>query len=145
MFEELEGGITPSHKPSELFATLLPRLPRLRALANHMSTPNPEDDLPTRLAIVGFSYSSPTEHWSHGHFQRLHEYRVRELSPEALSGYAAEAPICEEFSCLALGYVLGLREAGKINDTDVFHAECLLPGFLMLKSGQLGRYGPGAA
>lgn len=56
-----------------------------------------------------------------------------------------ETDSCIQFSCLAVGYVLGLRHRNGITDTDVFRAECLLPGSLAKHAGQLGPSEPSAA
>jgi hypothetical protein len=144
-FDNIEGAPTPGFKPLALFASLLPRLPELRSRALALTTPNPEDDLPVRLAIVGFSFRAPTGDWSYSHFTHLQEYRERELGPDLSDFYGEETDTCIQFSCLAVGYVLGLRHRNGITDTDVFRAECLLPGFLFQRAGHLGPFAPSAA
>ena len=144
-FDEIEGAPTPGFKPLALFASLLPRLQELRSLAHAYSSPNPEDDLPARLAIVGFSFRAPTSEWSYSHFAHLQEYRDRELGPDLSNFYGDETDTCIQFSCLAVGYVLGIRHRNGITDTDVFRAECLLPGFLAQHAGHLGPSAPSAA
>jgi len=136
MLEDLADPPTPGNNPLVLFENLVPRFRRLRATARRLSTPNPEDDLCVRLAIVGFSQNAQTELWSYRHFQRLQIYRRRELNSRDLSGYGEEAAICEQFSCLAYGSLLGLREAGTINDTDLMHSEAVLPAFLIQRAGR---------
>ncbi len=127
------------------YDALLPRFRELRIAAAALPSPNPEDDLPIKLAIAGFSFHAPSEVWGYEHFLKVTEYRERELNHEALEGYDDEAPGCLEFSCLAVGYLLGLRQVGAINDTDTFLAEALLPGFLMLHVGTFGPDPGGAA
>ena len=144
-FDDIEGAPTPGFKPLALFASLLPRLPELRSQAHAYSSPNPEDDLPVRLAIVGFSFRASTSDWSYSHFIHLQQYRNRELGSALSEFYGDETDTCIQFSCLAVGYVLGLRHRNGITDTDVFHAESLLSGFLALHAGLLGPSAPGAA
>jgi hypothetical protein len=137
--DDLEGGLTEGFSPMQVFESLLPQLPAHRVLAEALATSYPESDLPERLAIVGFTLKASIDRWSAGHVEHVQEYREREQNAEALSWHEEESEICVQISCLALGYVLGARNSNEINDTDVFHSECLLPGFLMLHSGHFGK------
>jgi len=135
--EDLAQPPTPGFRPLGVFEALLPRFNTLRTTAEAYASPNPEDDLPVRLAIVGFSFNAPTDSWAYEHFCFVAAYRDRELNAEALAWHEDVADLCLQFSCLAIGYVLGLRQAEKINDTDLLLAESLLPSFLIQHSGSL--------
>ena len=53
-------------------------------LAKKLTSPNAADDIAIRIAIVGFSYNSPTEQWDLGHYEFIRnrldeEYDLPEL------------------------------------------------------------------
>jgi hypothetical protein len=111
-----------------IFEGLLMTFQRDRALAEKLKSPNIDDDLCVRSAIVGFSYNSPTESWGKGHYDF---FRKHALDPSSLGN--AEFL----FSCECLGYLLGLYEAGKLSDEKFREAEAILPGYILLKAGAI--------
>jgi len=105
--------------------------------AQSLQSPNAEDDLPTKMAIVGFSYNSPTEEWDLGHFEFLKERRAREFSHGELIEYGENAENVEFFFALGIGYLLGLYHQNMIGDHDFHVAEIQMLGLVMLHLGKL--------
>ena len=59
---------------SELFARLENLVVSFRrdvSLAHGLQSSNTEDDLPVKVGIVGFSYTSPTSEWGPNHYEFL--------------------------------------------------------------------------
>lgn len=112
----------------EIFERLLTTFKRDRALADALKSPNTDDDLSVRVAIVGFSYNSPTESWGKGH----HDFFSKHVLDSSSIGEAEFL-----FSCECLGYLLGLFEAGRLSDEKFKEAEAQLPGYVLLKTGTI--------
>jgi hypothetical protein len=106
-------------------------------LANELQSPNPDDDLPTKVAIVGFSYNSPTEEWDLGHFEFLKKLRAREYPNNELAEYGEHAENVVLFFALGIGYLLGLHHQKMIGDDDFEVAESQLSGLIMFHLGNL--------
>ena len=108
------------------FDKLLNAFSRDLATAKAISTPNLQDTLNIKAAIVGFSYNSKTEDWGRNHFDYLdhHISASSSLNNRELL-----------FSCLCVGYLLGLFQADKITESQFHVAEAQLPGFILLKAG----------
>lgn len=99
-------------------------------IAKTLESPNSEDDLTIRTAIVGFSYNSPTDDWGKGHYlfvrKRLDgEYSLRNLEP-----YGVHRENIQLFYALCVGYVLGLFQADKATEQDVARAEMVIPAII---------------
>jgi hypothetical protein len=77
------------------------------------------------MAVVGFSYHDRTENWAQRHFEIAHAYLDESDSLEDPS------PI-KLYSMLALGSLLGMYSASKIDDSVYRNGSALLPGFVML-------------
>lgn len=114
------------------FSGLLKLLPELIAMAEELKTPNPEDDIFVRTAIVGFSYHCPTEQWGHKHFSFIQEKRLGDYSDSALKAYGKGGRQIGIFACLSFGYLLGLFQASKISEVQFQIADAQLPGFIFL-------------
>jgi hypothetical protein len=97
--------------------------------AEELDSPNPEDDWFIKMAIVGFSYHEKTENWQQGHFQLARRY----ADECARLGDSVEV---RKFNLLALGALLGLYSAGKIDDRLYGVGHALLPGFVMSKGSE---------
>jgi hypothetical protein len=110
------------------FETLLRNFVRDMRTAISLKSPNSEDSLDIRVAIVGFSYNSATEQWGRNHYQYVREH----------SSQDAEIPEPERaFHALCLGYLLGLFQAEKISENEFSNAENQLAGFVLLKAGNI--------
>ena len=115
-------------EPLREFEKLLLVFPRDMASATGLSTPNAQDTLEIRAAIVGFSYHSRTEEWGRNHFEYMERHITTASSLELRDLI---------FSCLCLGYLLGLFQADKITEDQFQVAEVQLPGFILLKAGRI--------
>jgi hypothetical protein len=98
---------------------------RDRNTAEQLISLNPKDSLEIRIAIVGFSYNAATDQWARSHFDFVQK-QIRMTSSEGNELL---------FFSLCHGFLLGLLQAGKINDLEFDLAEAQLPGFLLLKGG----------
>jgi len=107
------------------FERLLKAYPACLAAADSLVSPNQEDNRFTKMAIVGFSYHDRTENWAEGHYALARDYLNESESLEN------PTPI-RLFSMLALGSLLGLYSAGKIDDGVYRVGVGVLPGFVML-------------
>ena len=108
------------------FEKLYENFDRDRQTAKKLISPNPEDSLEIRIAIVGFSHNLATEQWDRPHF----EFVQKRISMASAAGNELL------FFCLCLGFLLGLFEAGKIDDLEFDLADAQLAGFLLLKGGK---------
>jgi len=110
------------------FERLLRKFGRDFQTAKALVTPNIEDSLEVRSAIVGFSYHAKTEAWGPNHLA----YIQRHISTiSSLAGPELH------FSCLCIGFLLGLFQADKITEQQFRLAETQLGGFIMLNAGKL--------
>lgn len=99
--------------------------------ADRLSTPNAEDDEFIKMAIVGFSYHQKTEEWRQEHWKLAKQYLAE-------SSDLGDSSKTKKFAMLALGTLLGLYSAGKIDDRVYWHGHVLLPGFILNKGGAVG-------
>ena len=110
------------------FEVLLKNLARDFRTATDLKTPNAEDSIEIRAAIVGFSYNSLTEQWGRNHYEYVREH----------SSHSAEIPESERvLHALCLGYLLGMFQADKITEQEFSTAEHQLAGFVLLKAGTI--------
>ncbi len=116
---------------------LLPVFGREIRMARQLMSPNPEDDLTVKTAIVGFSHHSPTEEWGPNHFAFLRQRLDAEYRPGDLSLYGPSGNNIRLFFALCCGYLLGLYQAEAINDQEFTLAEAQIPGLIALHAGQL--------
>jgi hypothetical protein len=100
--------------------------------AETLRSPNPQDDQFIKMAIVGFSFHDKTENWRQGHFKIAREYADESMR-------LGDPPKLTKFNLLALGALLGLFSAGKLNDRLYGIGYALLPGFVMSKGGELDK------
>jgi hypothetical protein len=106
-------------------------------LAKQLQSPNPVDELPIKVAIVGFSYNSPTDKWALDHYNVLKDRLDGEYSLDNLREYAPTSRKIQLFAALCFGYLLGLYEADKVTDEEFRLAEAQIPGLIALKSDVL--------
>jgi hypothetical protein len=79
------------------------------------------------LAMVGFSLAGSSELWGAEHVQ----YLAAQLPPfetSPVTGGHADA----RFAALCMGYLLGIRECGRISEQEFWEAGAVLPGFIAL-------------
>jgi len=114
-----------SYDPFPEWSSLLAKFSQMDQLATAFRSPNPQDDHLVKLAIIGFSASSPTEQWGREEFHAICRYRQDMPPAEFSRPWIA-------FACLAFGHILGLRRSGRISALQEFHAEALLPGFMSI-------------
>ncbi len=62
-------------------------------MAKRIESPNPNDDLNIKTAIVGFSYSSQTENWGGDHFNFVKERLEQDYSEDELKQYNSTSGI----------------------------------------------------
>jgi catechol 2,3-dioxygenase-like lactoylglutathione lyase family enzyme len=107
-------------------------------LARDLVTPNPDDTLDIRCAIVGFSLHTQTENWTHDHFQF-----VRSRLDEAPDLYTDEVRLLQ---ALCLGAICGLAFERRLTEQEFQLADLQLPGYLLaLPHGEPIEYQPDAA
>lgn len=116
--------------PLAEFARLLEDFPRLfdAVQAHPLSAEN--DGIAPRLALAGFTLHCPADTWTAQDLAAIKEYRQH-----MPSGVFSPAWIC--FSCVAFGYLLGLRRSGRVSELQALHADSLLPGFMTMNRGKL--------
>ena len=119
------------------FGRLLHRFMTYREMANELQSPDPEDDLFVKMAIVGYSFHQPTEAWGIDNLRYIQQRRHDDYSDAQLVEFEDRAQSYAQFACLSLGYMLGLFQSGQIDDVEFLRGEALLPGFLALHSGEL--------
>ncbi len=101
-------------------------------IACDLKSPNSEDGNLIKMAIVGFSYHDKTENWAVGHCKIAERY-LKE------SEDVGDSEDIRKFSMLALGSLLGMYSAGKIDDRLYGIGYALLPGFVLGKgNGAIG-------
>ncbi|QEG40182.1 hypothetical protein [Roseimaritima ulvae] len=109
------------------FSHLLDNFEELRAQADALESSNPEDHRRIKLAIVGFAQSSDWNHWAREHLGFIEGRLQHDLSQNEFSDDWID------FSCLAMGYILGCFDCGKITtDVEYRTADAQLPGFMWL-------------
>ncbi len=96
--------------------------------ANSLNTPNPEDDIFIKMAIVGFSHHQKTESWEHDNYRVAKQYLDEGTS-------LGDSETMRKFNLLALGALMGLYASGKIDQRVYSIGYCLLPGFVLGKGG----------
>lgn len=79
------------------FQRLLDDLSSVHDIAAEIESPNPEDDWPVRIAIVGYCYHQTVESWGIDELDFISRRR---------SEVADFDPPWVEFVCLASGYLL---------------------------------------
>ncbi len=98
--------------------------------AESLKSPNPRDNEFIKMAIVGFSCHDRTENWQQGHFEIANRYS---LDCERLG----DTDNAKRFNLLAVGALLGLYSAGKIDDRLYGIGYALLPGFVLSKGAEI--------
>ena len=120
------------------FESLLVAFEEQREAAACLVTPNSEDDVFVRAAIVGFARSCDPDAWARGHLQFIQERRQGDASDESLAFlYGPESNAYAILACLFLGALLGMFQAEKITEEEFRLGEALLPGFLAESAGRL--------
>jgi len=102
--------------------------------ASQILSPNAEDDTIVKIAIAGFSLSSPIETWARGHFSFLKERLDGDYSTSNLAWYDSAATEIRLFCAFSFGYFLGLYQSDRLTNAEFTMAEELLPGFILLKN-----------
>lgn len=117
--------------------TLVDSFRRDVQIARELESPNADDDLTIKTAIVGFSYHSPTDQWEHGHLDFVRVRIDRGYSASQLVEYGENGFNVGLFFALCIGYLLGLFQQDRISEQDFRVAEDQLPGLIMLHLGTL--------
>lgn len=118
---------------SELdFKSLIANFTTLKAQAASLHSPNPEDHRRIKLAMVGFARSSDVTRWGFQHFEFIQNRLETDLSPDCFS------PAWIDISCVAMGCLLGLLDAGAFKTDSEFHvAEMQLPGLMWMHAEEI--------
>jgi hypothetical protein len=109
------------------FQMLLEDLPGISECVAALESPNPEDDRSIKFAIVGYSYFQPITSWGSNELKFVTKCRQEVVELGVL---------WTEFVCLAIGYMLGMYQAGKCDDRECGLFEAQLPGFMWLHSNR---------
>ena len=126
-------------KVHEQLVALVPTFRRDVSLAQTLESPNAEDDLAIKVAMIGFSYNAPTGEWSHEHYRFLRERLESAYSLRELQGWATEPGVLQLFASLSLGFLLGLYQRNKITDEEFRSHEAQIGGLMALHDGDLVR------
>lgn len=111
-------------------ASLVATFNRDVEIARSLKTPNEQDNLPIRVAIIGFSYNSPVTSWGFSHYQFVQRLVEGEYSLGELAFYAPKEEQIQRFAMLCFGYLLGSYEADKLSDHEFALGEALIPGLI---------------
>ena len=111
---------------------LISTFPRDIELAKGLESTNPEDDLAIKAAVVGFSYNSSTSEWVKVHYDFVKSRIQKEYDCESLEEYGENGTNVKLYFALAMGFLLGLFQQGKINDEEFELGEQQIPGVIML-------------
>jgi hypothetical protein len=106
-------------------------------LAKQLDSPNDDDDLEIKVAMVGFSYNSRTDDWDLGHFDFVRLRLARNFASSELAEYGPNAENVRLFFALSVGYLLGLYHQEELSDNDFRTAELLVSGLIMQHLGRL--------
>jgi hypothetical protein len=117
--------------------SLVPTLQRDVALARQLQSPNSEDELAIRVAIVGFSYHASIEQWSVDHYKFLKGRIDPEFALENLADYQPISQNIRLFAALCFGYLLGLYQTYKVTGQELQVLEAQIPGLIALRSNKL--------
>jgi len=118
------------------FKNLLINYTNNKQLALDFESPNSEDDIFIKMAVIGFSYNSPTGDWGRGHFDFIRKRLDGDLATEETEEVlAAQEHEIKLFSCLCLGFLLGLYQAEKITDQKFMLGDAHLPAVIALYRG----------
>jgi hypothetical protein len=124
--------------PHQGLANLLRSFSADVELANQLASPNRTDDLPIKVAIIGFSHNSPIEQWAQNHFSFVKARIEGDYSSANLIQYQPHAENVRLFAALCIGYLLGLYQAEKINDGELARSEAIIPGLIALRNKEIG-------
>ena len=123
-----------------LFDDLSRRFPELSRAATDLPSPNPEDDLFVRHAIVGFGQSCSVDHWSLDHHAFISRRLEHDLSLDTLRDiFDDDANAVRLFSCLVLGCLLGKFQVGEIDDSGFMLGDAHLAGYILQDPDRLRR------
>jgi hypothetical protein len=92
-------------------------------LANELTSPNPEDTLEIRCAIVGFSCHAKTEDWSPEEYEFVSSRLCEEPNMYSESQ--------RQLLSMCFGGMCGLKAARKLSDAEFQLADAQLPGLLL--------------
>ncbi len=105
--------------------------------ARRINSTNLANDEFVKIAIIGFSYESAPENWGYNHLNFLKKKLSDNYGPDALEFFEEDGPIVARFVSLCYGYLLGLYQAGKIDDQSFAQTELLLPGLIEVSLSHL--------
>ena len=100
--------------------------------AIHSESPRQFD--PLDFARCGFALTASDTLWAIEHERFINERCNGELSNESLADHGPAVPAWRAFSCLALGYLLGLYQTERIVGLQFEAADAQLAGFMYLHS-----------
>lgn len=101
-------------------------------IAKEFVSPNIEDDIYIKHAIIGFSHESKTEQWGIDHYNFLKD-RLQSSYPSRQEEFVPEIGLYS----LILGYILGIHNSKRISDQEFLEAEYFLPGYILSFGEQL--------
>jgi hypothetical protein len=107
---------------------LLVRLLECISAAEELTSPNVEDTLEVKVAIIGFAHHASSDDWT------LSEY---EFVKHALDKSQSLSRHARLFYALSLGYLLGMAYTKKVSTSEFLMWEYSIPGFIALKGSEL--------
>jgi len=114
---------------NEIVERMRPKFRAHVAAAGALVSPNTEDTLLVKCAIVGFSQYSATENWTKGD----HTY----VSENLADGSDCLSDDELKLKALCLGGLCGLLQQKKLSDQELTLAEMHLPGLILLYAGKI--------
>lgn len=100
-------------------------------IAKKLESPNSEDDLATKTAIVGFSRYALTIDWEFEHYEFVRNRLDLEYPPEVLEELGENSDSIKLFYALTLGTLLGLYRQKQIDDLEFRIGEFGVFGLIM--------------
>lgn len=117
--------------------TLVDNFVRDIASARSIESPNPEDDLAIKAAIVGFSYHGDVSQWGRNEFEFVRRYLDNECEGEDLTSYGEHGRNVLLFHAVAIGFLLGLYQQNQLDDQAFVIAQASIAGVVMFHLGQI--------
>lgn len=124
-------------RPHEQLENLVIDFARDVQTARSLVSPNSEDELAIKVAIVGFSHNAPTEEWEYGHYAFVKKRLDGDYSFGSLLHYEQNAEKIRLFAALCFGCLLDLYQVDRITDEEFQQCEFQIPGLIALRNESL--------
>jgi hypothetical protein len=117
-----------------LFESLLQNFEAHLAQAQRVRSSRPPGTQQAHVAVSGFLLFQPSEAWGEEQYDIITRYLEGDLSLDALEWYEDSVQAVQMFACLALGALIGMKEAGMIDEAGFLFGNAHLGRFLSLEN-----------